>query len=252
MGSRCSYLQKDIAEQLQVPFHQKSEKLLIEGSHQSLQFPDHHVNIKYHPFGNNSEVFNLHYIFVVVPLNLNSAEPQVLSSICQQHQHLGDVSFPNLPDNSVTVLLGQDNFDLITPELVIKANNKSPRANQTKLGWTIVSPNQTLSSHFTFRATIINAPTTFDNQLYGLFEIFWKTKNDVTSPEITMSKEERHALSTLQKTTTFKDGRYEVGLLWHPNASLPNNFTATVQQLKKLKYRLSQKLRPTHHVPRHH
>ena len=55
-----------------------------------------------------------------------------------------------------------------------------------------------------------------------------------------MSKEERHALSTLQKTTTFKDGRYEVGLLWHPNASLPNNFTVAIQQFKKMNNRLSQ------------
>ena len=55
-----------------------------------------------------------------------------------------------------------------------------------------------------------------------------------------MSKEEGHALSTLQKTTTVQDGRYEVGLLWHPKASLPNNFTAAVQQFTKMKHRISQ------------
>ena len=55
-----------------------------------------------------------------------------------------------------------------------------------------------------------------------------------------MSKEERHAMSTLQKTTTFKDGRHEVDLLWHPIASLPNNFAAAIQQFKKMKHRLSQ------------
>ena len=79
-----------------------------------------------------------------------------------------------------------------------------------------------------------------DNQLYELLANFWKTKNYVTSPELTMLKEERHALSTLQKTTAFKDGRYKVGLLWHTNASLPNNFRAAVQQFKKMKHRLSQ------------
>ena len=240
MGSSCSYLQKDIAEQIQVPFHQKSEKLLIGGFHQSLQIPAHPVNIKIHPFGNNNEVFSLQNIFVVDHLNLNSAEPQTLNSICQQHQHLQEVSFPILPDNSVTVLLGQDNFDLITPEIVIKGKNNSPRAIQTKLGWTIAGPNQSASSHFTFRATIINAPTTSDDRLYELVSSFWKTENYVTTPENTMSKEERHALSTLQKTTTFKDGRYEVGLLWHPNASLPNNFSAAIQQFKKMKHRLSR------------
>ena len=127
------------------------------------------------------------------------------------------------------MLHGQDNFDLITPELVIKGNNNSPRAIQTKLGWTIAGPKQSASSHFTFCATIINAPTTSDDELYELLASFWKTENYVTSPEIIMSKEEeRHALSLLQKTTTVKDGRYEVGLLWHPNVSLRNNFTAVI------------------------
>ena len=56
-----------------------------------------------------------------------------------------------------------------------------------------------------------------------------------------MSKKERHTLSTLQERTTFEDGRYEVvGLLWHPNAPLLNNFTAAIQQFKRLKHHLSQ------------
>lgn len=240
MGSSCSYLQKDIAHQLSVPFHQKPEQLLIGGFHQSLKIPAHPVSIRVHPFGNNNEVFNLDNIFVVDHLNLNSAAPTTLNSICQQHEHLQDISFPILPDNSMTVLLGQDNFDLITPELVIKGHNNSPRAIQTKLGWTVAGPNQPSSSHFTFRATTIHAPPTSDNQLYDLLASFWKTENYATSPEVTMSKEEKYALTTLKKTTTFKDGRYEVGLLWHPDASLPNNFAAAIQQFKRMKNRLSQ------------
>ena len=131
MGSSCSYLQKHIAEQLQVPFHQKSTN--------AFKFLPT-LQTKIHSFGNN-EVFNLHNIFVGDHLNLNSAEPQALNLICQ-HQHPADVSFPILPDNSVTVLLGQDNIDLITPEWVIKGNNNSPGAIQTKLGWTIAGPNR--------------------------------------------------------------------------------------------------------------
>ena len=134
-------------------------------------------------------------------LNLNSAEPQTLNSICQQHQHqhLQDVKFPILPNNAVTVLLGQDNCDLITPELVIKGDNNSPRAIPTELRWTIAGPNQSASSYFTFRVTTVNAPITSDNELYELLASSWKTETYNTSPETTMSKEERHALSTLQK-----------------------------------------------------
>ena len=74
MGNSCSYLQKGIAEQLQVPFHQKSEKLLIGGFHQSLQTLAHPVNFKMHPFGNNNEVsifitFLLWIILISIQLN---------------------------------------------------------------------------------------------------------------------------------------------------------------------------------------
>ena len=110
---------------------------------------------------------------------------------------------------------------------------------QSLVGPSLVQIKQS-SSHFTFRATIINASAISDNQLYEFLASFWKTENYVTSPEITISKEERHALSRLQRTTTFEDGRYEAGLLLHPNASLQENFTAAIQQFKKMKYRLSQ------------
>ena len=58
------------------------------------------------------------------------------------------------------------------------------------------------------------------------------------NPEVTMSKDERHALKTLHDTIRFVANRYEVGLLWKPNAELPNNFAAALQQYKKSKQRL--------------
>ena len=63
----------------------------------------------------------------------------------------------------------------------------------------------------------------------------WKAS---INPEVTMSKDERHALKTLHDTIRFVDNRYEVGLLWKPNAELPNNFAAALQQYKKSKQRL--------------
>ena len=55
-----------------------------------------------------------------------------------------------------------------------------------------------------------------------------------------MSKDGKHAFETLRDTICFVDNRYEVGLLWKPNAELPNNFAAAIQHFKKLKQRLSQ------------
>ena len=56
-----------------------------------------------------------------------------------------------------------------------------------------------------------------------------------TSPEGTLSKDEKHALETLRQTITYTYGRYQVGILWKPNACLPNNYFAAAQQFKKVK-----------------
>ena len=58
------------------------------------------------------------------------------------------------------------------------------------------------------------------------------------NPEVTMSKDGRHALKTLRDIIRFVDNRCEVGLLWKPNAELPNNFAAALQEYKRSKQRL--------------
>ena len=60
-----------------------------------------------------------------------------------------------------------------------------------------------------------------------------------TSPEVTMSHDEKHALQTLKATTRYVDGRYEVGLLWKQKAELPNNFNSAILQFKRMQKRLN-------------
>ena len=67
---------------------------------------------------------------------------------------------------------------------------------------------------------------------------FWRMESFGINPEVTMSRDERHALKTLRETIRFVDNRYEVGLLWKPNIELPNNFAAALQQYKRMKQRL--------------
>ena len=91
-----------------MPFHQKSEKHLIGGFHQSFQIP---------------------------------ADPPCKhqnSTIWKQQRIQLKHNFSTQFVNNINILgTSADNSDVITPELVIKGHNNSPQAIQTKLGWTI-------------------------------------------------------------------------------------------------------------------
>ena len=181
------------------------------------------------------QVFNLHNFFGVDHLNLNSAEPQALNSICQQHQHLEDVSFPILPDNSVTVHLVQDNFDLITPELAIKDLEHFKQS----LG----GPSPVLIKHHHIS---LFAPQSLMPPRYPMIhstnssQAFGKPKTVSPRPKSPCLKKNDTLCPRYRKQQLSRMADTKSGLLWHPNASLPNNFTAAIQQFKKMKHRLSQ------------
>ena len=133
MFSECRYHQKDREEEHLLLFHQISKQRLIGGFHQSHQTPVHSVKIKIHPFGNNYKLFIINNSFVVDLLNLNSAETETVNSFVNSINIVKTSSLPIIFDNSVTVHLGQDNFDLNTTELVIKRFNNSRPAIQLEL-----------------------------------------------------------------------------------------------------------------------
>ena len=69
---------------------------------------------------------------------------------------------------------------------------------------------------------------------------WWRLESQATSRELAPSKDDRRALTILEKTTKHVDGRYEVGLLWKENAALPNHYAAAVSHFIKTKERLEK------------
>ena len=86
-------------------------------------------------------------------------------------------------------------------------------------------------------------------------EQFWKLESYGTvrkNDPVLLTKDEKRAVSILEKTIVLKDGHYEVGLLWkNDRPSLPYNRQLAVQRfnnLEKKLYRnpkLAQKYRDT-------
>ena len=237
-GSSCSYISEKLARNLDVVTKSPSVQLLVGGFHGSKTLTVEPVSFILHPFGQNAEKFQIDNAFVLPKINLHNADPTQLNSICQSYSHLKEISFPDLSDNQIGLILGQDNFDLITAKAVFKGPDNAPRAVLTDIGWTIGGPNDTSFEQSSFQAPVYHSDQQ-DKDLYDLLASFWRMDTYGTSPEITMSHDEKHAFQTLKATTRYVDGRYEVGLLWKPDAELPNNFNSAILQFKRMQKRLN-------------
>ena len=198
------------------------------------------MSLTVHPFGNIAECFNLNQLFVLPSFNLVDVDTHSLNAISQQNPHLNGTKIPQLLHNQIGLILGQDNFDLITARTVFKGDSNAPRAVLTGIGWTIGGPHDSHYQQFTFHATTFQCLTPFnedhgDDDLYKFVASFWRMESFGINTEVTMSKDERHALKTLRVTIRFVDNRYEVGIHWKPNAELPKNFLAALQHYKRSK-----------------
>ena len=243
-GSTCSYQLSNVANSLQCKITGHAVKLDIGGFHESKLLEATMVSVKIYTFGNIAESFTINHTFVWSSINLADVDTPFLNAICQQFPLHQGVKFPQLLSNQIGLILGQDNVDLITARTVFKGPPNAPRAVLTNMSWTIGGPHECRYHQSTFHATTFHCLTSTDNHhddddLYDLLASFWRMENFGINPEVTMSKENKHALKTLRDTIRFVDNRYEVGLLWKANAKLPNNFAA-FQLSKKLKQRLNQ------------
>ena len=194
------------------------------------------MDITVQSFGNDTLAFELTYVLIKANINLKAVDPEKLNDICSQYDHLKDICFPDFSNNDVSLVIGTDNIDIISPKTSIKGNQNVPRAVLTALGWTIAGKNNDIGYFSSHQATATRIQiSTGDTQISNLLASFWRMETYVTSPEITMSSDEKHAMQTLRKTISFYGNRYQLGLLLKPNANLPNNYEAAIAQYNRMK-----------------
>ena len=64
--------------------------------------------------------------------------------IARKYDHLRHFNMPTLDNLQVTVLIGQDNINLISPVRVEQGPSSAPSASLCRLGWTISGPHTVL------------------------------------------------------------------------------------------------------------
>ena len=138
------------------------------------------------------------------------------------------------------MLIGFDNFILKVPAKVFTGPANTPKAAECKFGWSITGPNN-INTICTSSLLLYIAVQSEDDKLSDLVSSWSQPESQATCQEMAPSKDDRRALTILEKQTKHVDGRYEVGLLRKENAALPNYYAATVSHLIKTEERLKKR-----------
>ena len=160
------------------------------------------------------------------------------NSICAGYNHLNNITFPQIRDNRIGILIGADAFTATVPLTRVL----------TQLGWTVTGPTpqkhkptcnkQEINYNITLYNRIKNPEQEIEN---NMLQMFWTTEGKkLVSGKKTLTTDDRKALETLKRTTCHNGSRFEIGIPWKDDTKLSNNYFLAKAQLQSLENRLQQ------------
>lgn len=132
------------------------------------------------------------------------------------------------------MLIGQDNWQLLTASAIRKGKRHQPVASRTPLGWVL---HGTRSRH-TGRYTV-NFINDRDEDMNEQLREYFALESLMIQPKQPVSDTHARAISILDTGVIEKDGRYEVPLLWkQEDSTLPDNYDSTLKRLQNIERKL--------------
>ena len=152
--------------------------------------------------------------------------------------HIQDL--PLLTDsNKISLIIGADMPEFHLHLEYRHGNPGEPIGIKTKLGWVLFG-GKGRQKH----ALINKLSASPTETLTDLVEKFWEVESYSTESPLDprlLSKDEKRALEILEQTTTKKQGKYEVGILWKDdNPSLPNNRALAIARMINMERKFKQ------------
>ena len=89
-------------------------KMPISGYHTTKEIDFSPVSLKNKPYQSNKTPILVNEVLAVPDLNMNSVNTNELNKLCKKFEHLNHISFPNVDENKVSIIIGIDNLELIT------------------------------------------------------------------------------------------------------------------------------------------
>ncbi|XP_054290773.1 uncharacterized protein LOC129005790 [Macrosteles quadrilineatus] len=187
------------------------------------------------------EVFTLNNVRTQSPLDLPKQMVDT-GKLKKKWSHLRSIVQP-LPSANLkpTILIGQDNCDLILARKIIEGPPNSPVLSWSRLGWTLHGKCHEhiwrVDSQFTL--------TSFESEkLHDIIKDSFEIKNygvSLVEDDNVKSVEDEKALKILEDTTKKVGDRYESGLLWKSeDFKYPPSYENALKRLKGIERKMAR------------
>lgn len=158
--------------------------------------------------------------------------------------HLKNIHFPTVSSKPIIdLLIGLDFADLHYSMQDVRGGQGEPMARCTPLGWTCIGNSENVNQSSSYSSVLhtyfINEKSCLES-ISSTLERFWEIEN-VKEQKTQLTTEEKDALDKVEKSFSFTEGRYEVGIPWKSEApQLPDNYTSAYQRLKQVENKLKK------------
>ncbi|TGZ73054.1 hypothetical protein CRM22_001737 [Opisthorchis felineus] len=138
-----------------------------------------------------------------------------------QYSHLKDTTFVELSDKHVRLLIGEHVPEAHWPMEKKLDKQRKPYAVKTPLRWVLLGP---LSVGHRVWRQVHHVSMKDDDITAHLKALYEAHFHDLEAPGICQIVEDKEALRMVEGSLVFKDGHYEVPLLWRTAERLPDNY----------------------------
>ncbi|KAK3729175.1 hypothetical protein QZH41_000580 [Actinostola sp. cb2023] len=238
-GSDVSLCEKDLAAQIGVRGEEKSYYLTTQEKKNSRKVGQYLTGLTVESLDDGNRL-NIPKLWTVD--NLNVASHSIPSNAdVKRWPHLYDVNLLDIEDKKVKLIIGSNVPEAFWVMEERRGNKGEPYAIRSPFGWTLFGPtNSTNNQPLHHMVNVIQEKEQQENSdtLLQQLQQFWKIEHGIASPDVkaSMSVEDKHALSIMNKSVKLVDNHYQIGLPWKQDIPyLPNNRCLAEQRLKSLK-----------------
>ncbi|XP_074029231.1 uncharacterized protein [Leptinotarsa decemlineata] len=167
----------------------------------------------------------------------------------EKWSHLEYIDFASMTQAKPQLLIGQDNWDLITSREVIEGPKNSPALSKTKLGWIAHGNLREFRGRQDSNTVlhIFHNQMNYDEKLHEEIKNYFSTESFGVkiSEDRSMNSEDKKAVQIIESVSRrIGDGdRWETGLLWRDDSStLPESKYKALQRLQYLERRMTRDL----------